>query len=450
MYIQQLIDKLGRENVSQAEHELFRHSRDESPHAPIKPDVVCFPACREDVEAIVEIARLHKIPVTPFGIGTGLEGAAIPVKQGISINFSRMNKVLAFSPEDMTVTVQPGITRVELNDYLKAYGLFFPIDPALDASIGGMVATNASGTTGVRYGAMKNQILDLEVVLADGTVMHTGTKAKKSSSGYLMTNLFVGSEGTLGIFTEVTLKLYGLPELTVMARCTLDSIESCAKASQQILLKGIPILRMELIDKESMMIINQANGYEFPEEHSLFLEFAGAERTVHQEVEIVKSIVHSLGGSHWDVSSDPVEMQELWRARKELSFAFLQEEGIDEVGADVCVPISRLPEMLTYARQLIGDTGLKGGVWGHIGDGNFHTLVLFHPNIEGERELAESTNETLAKRAIEAGGTCTGEHGVGIGKRKYQQLEHGPAFAMMKKMKQLFDPHGILNPGKIF
>ncbi|MFJ5624434.1 FAD-binding oxidoreductase [Peribacillus loiseleuriae] len=450
MYIQQLIDKLGQDQVSQEEHELFRHSRDESPHAPIQPDVVCFPTCREDVEVVLEIARLNNVPITPFGIGTGLEGAAIPIKKGISLNFANMNQILEFSPEDMTVTVQPGITRVELNEFLKEYDLFFPIDPALDASIGGMIATNASGTTGVRYGAMKDQILDLEVVLADGTVVHTGTKAKKSSSGYLLTNLFVGSEGTLGIFTEVTLKLYGLPECTVMARCTLNSIESCAKAAQNILLKGVSILRMEFIDKESMIVINRENGYDFPEEHSLFLEFAGAERIVHQEVDIVHSLLHNLGCNHWEVSSDSVEMQEIWRARKELSFAFQQEEGIDEVGADVCVPISRLPGMLTYARQLINDTGLKGGVWGHIGDGNFHTLVLFHPNIEGQRELAESTNEALAKRAIAVGGTCTGEHGVGIGKRKYQQLEHGQAFDMMKKLKQLFDPQGILNPGKIF
>ncbi|WP_085992278.1 FAD-binding oxidoreductase [Oceanobacillus senegalensis] len=450
MYIEQLKNKLGSEKVSLEEKDLKQHSHDESPHEAIDPDVVCFPENRQDIKTILEIARTYKVPVTPYGIGSGLEGAAIPVHHGISINFNKMNQIIDFSPEDMTVTVQPGITRVQLNQFLKEYGLMFPIDPNIDASIGGMVATNASGTTGLRYGAMKDQILDLEIVLSDGTVIHTGTKAKKSSSGYLFTNLFVGSEGTLGIFTEITMKLYGIPEETVMARCTLDTLEVCAKASQIISLKGIPILRLELMDKESIVEMNRQNDYHFPEKHSLFLEFAGTKNAIIHDVELVKKLLHELGCEDWVVSRDPSEQQEIWRARKELSLAFVQEEGMDEVGADVCVPISRLPELLTYARQLIQETGLRGGVWGHVGDGNFHTLVLFDTRIKGEKELAESTNEALAKRAIEVGGTCTGEHGVGLGKIKYQEIEHGPAVRIMKGIKQLLDPTGILNPGKIF
>jgi len=449
MFIQQLINKLGSDKVNVEDSVLIQHSHDESPHESVKPDVVVFPENRQDIEGILEIARSHEIPVTPYGIGSGLEGASIPIHKGISVNFKNMKQIIDFSPEDLTVTVQPGVTRVELNQYLQEYGLMFPIDPNTDASIGGMVATNASGTTGVRYGAMKDQILDLEVVLVDGTVIHTGTKARKSSSGYLVTNLFVGSEGTLGVFTEVTLKLYGIPEETIMARCTFDTLEMCAKAAQAISLKGIPILRLELIDQESIEEINRQNGYHFPEKHSLFLEFAGNKQIVKQEVEHVNHLLHELGCENWSVSNDPREQQELWRARKELSLGFVQE-GMDEVGADVCVPVSKLSELLIYARKLIQDTGLRGGVWGHVGDGNFHTLVLFDPNVEGERELAESTNEALAKKAIEVGGTCTGEHGVGIGKIKYQEIEHGPAIKVMKGIKQLLDPYGILNTGKLF
>ncbi|WP_163969678.1 FAD-binding oxidoreductase [Oceanobacillus halotolerans] len=450
MYKQQLIEKLGKENVSQSESERYRHSHDESPHEAVEPDVVCFPTSREDVEVILEIARTYNIPVTPFGTGSGLEGQAIPVQKGISINFENMNAIIDFSPEDMTITVQPGVTRMQLNKYTNRHGLMFPIDPGADASIGGMVATNASGTTAVRYGAMKDQLLDVEVVLADGRVIHTGTHAKKSSSGYHLTSLFAGSEGTLGIITEITLKLHGIPEKTIMARCTFDSTENCAIAAQTLLLSGIPMMRMELMDAASIAEVNLQNGYDFPIKHSLFLEFAGTEGAVTEEVALAEELLNDLGCENWTVADNPTEQKEIWKARHDLSLSFVHTSGLDEVGADVCVPISRLPELITYARQLIGESGLKGGIWGHIGDGNFHTIVMFNSKMEGEREKAEYTNEALAKRAIEVGGTCTGEHGVGLGKRKYQEQEHGVALDVMKSIKQLFDPQGILNPGKIF
>lgn len=450
MYIQQLIDRLGKNKVSQNETELFRHSHDESFHKAIEPDVVCFPDCRKDVETILEVAREYKVPITPFGAGSGLEGAAIPIYKGITINFENMNKIVDFSPEDMTITVQPGVTRLQLNKFVNRHGLMFPIDPGADASIGGMVATNASGTTAVRYGSMREQLLDLEVVLVDGTVMHTGTHAKKSSSGYHLTGLIAGSEGTLGIVTEVTLRLHGIPEYTMMARCTFDTPETCAVAAQTILLSGISMMRMELIDKTSIAQINQFSGYDLPIKHSLFLEFAGTRGAVEEEVKLVAELMKDLGCDNWEVASDPTKQKEIWKARHELSYAFQHVKGFQETGADVCVPISRLAELVAYARQLIDESGLKGGIWGHIGDGNFHTLVLFDPKVEGEREKAYYTNEALAIRAIEVGGTCTGEHGVGLGKIQFQELEHGVALEVMKKMKSMLDPEGLLNPGKIF
>ncbi|WP_462412697.1 FAD-binding oxidoreductase [Neobacillus sp. Marseille-QA0830] len=450
MYIQQLIAKLGSAKVSQNETQLFRHSHDESPHAPAEPDAVCFPACREDVEAILEIARKYQVPVTAFGAGSGLEGAAIPVKKGISLNFENMDKVIDFSPEDMLITVQPGMTRMQLNKIVNRHGLMFPIDPGADATIGGMAATNASGTTAVRYGSMRDQLLDLEVVLADGTVIHTGTRAKKSSSGYHLTGLFAGSEGTLGIMTEITLRLHGIPEHTMMATCTFDTLELCGQAAQYMLQSGIPVMRMELIDAASINEINRYNDYHFLVGHSLFIEFAGSKSTVKEEAALAAEILGELGAKNWQAASDPAKQREIWKARHELTYAFMHQSGIDEVGADVCVPLSKVPALVAYARQLIDESGLKGGVWGHIGDGNFHTLIVFHPNAAGEREKAEQINDTLALRAIEEGGTCTGEHGVGLGKIKFQMAEHGASLAVMKNIKQLLDPMEILNPGKIF
>ncbi|GAB3056498.1 FAD-binding oxidoreductase [Virgibacillus ainsalahensis] len=450
MYIKKLIDKLGKQKVSQSESELFRHSHDESPHQAVTPDVVCFPESREDVQTILEVAASHHVPVTAFGAGSGLEGQAIPVQKGITMNFEKMHRILNFSPEDMTITVQPGVTRMQLNQFVNRHGLMFPIDPGADASIGGMVATNASGTTAVRYGSMRDQLLDLEIVLADGTVMHTGTHAKKSSSGYHLTGLFAGSEGTLGIITEITLKLHGIPEHTMVARCTFESAENCAEAAQTILLSGTAVMRMELIDAKSISHVNRHSGLDFPVKHSLFLEFAGAKGSVEEEVRLTAAFMHDLDCANWEVASDPTEQKAIWKARHELSYAFQHIKGMNEVGADVCVPISRLPELVGYARQLMDESGLEGAIWGHVGDGNFHTSVMFDPKIEGEREKANGVNDALATLAIKVGGTCTGEHGVGLGKIKFQEAEHGAALNIMKMTKNMYDPEGILNPGKIF
>ncbi|MFJ8066331.1 FAD-binding oxidoreductase [Psychrobacillus sp. NPDC096426] len=450
MFIDRLKDRLGNEKVSQNENELFRHSHDESFHKPVEPDVVCFPTGREDIETIMEVARENSVPITPFGAGSGLEGQAIPIKKGISINFENMNNVVNFSPEDLMITVQPGITRLQLNKFVNRHGLMFPIDPGADATIGGMVATNASGTTAVRYGSMRDQLLDLEVVLANGTVIHTGSLAKKSSSGYHLNGLFAGSEGTLGIITEITLRLHGIPEHTIAARCTFHTPKACAEAAKIILQSGIPVMRMELVDADSISQVNAYGGYNLPVAHSLFFEFAGTMTSVEEEARLVEQLMRELGCENWDVTSRSKERLELWKARHELAYAYQHVKGMANTGADVCVPISKLPELIVYARELIDESGLTGGVLGHVGDGNFHTIVLYDPNVEGELEKAEYTNEALAIRAIEVGGTCTGEHGVGLGKRKFQEREHGEALFIMKQMKQMLDPKGLLNPGKIF
>nr|WP_249365723.1 FAD-linked oxidase C-terminal domain-containing protein [Cytobacillus citreus] len=429
---------------------MFRHSHDESFHKAVEPDVVCFPESRKDVEMIMDVAREYKVPVTPFGAGSGLEGQAIPVKKGISINFEKMNNVVNFLPEDLMITVQPGMTRLQLNKLVNRHGLMFPIDPGADATIGGMVATNASGTTAVRYGSTRDQLLDLEVVLANGTVIHSGSHAKKSSSGYHLTGLFAGSEGTLGIITEITLRLHGIPEHTVAARCTFDTPEACAEAAKTVLLSGIPVMRMELVDAESISQVNAYGGYHFPIRHSLFFEFAGTRTAALEEVKIVEQLMCELGCGNWEVAGGSKERMELWKARHEMAYAYRHIKGMANTGADVCVPISRLPELVVYARKLIDESGLTGGVLGHVGDGNFHTIVLYDPNVAGEIEKAEYTNEALALRAIEVGGTCTGEHGVGLGKMKFQEIEHGEATIIMKQVKKMFDPEGLLNPGKIF
>lgn len=450
MMIDQLIQKLGKEKISTSASELYRHSRDESSHSPVTPDVICFPETKEDVQQIVRFANQLRIPVIPFGAGSGLEGQVIPVCGGITVNTERMNKVQHFSPEDMTITVQPGMTRKGLNKVVQKHGLQFPIDPGADASIGGMTATNASGTTAVRFGSMREQILDLEVVLADGRVIHTGSHAKKSSSGYHLSGLFTGSEGTLGIITEITLKLHGIPEHTVAARCTFPTLEQCAEAAYTVLLHDVPVERMELVDAASIRQVNAYGDYTYPENHSLFFEFAGTKSAADIQMETVATLMQDLDCSHWETATETKDINHLWRARHEMSLAFRHQKEKSFFGTDICVPFSQLPEMIALARELLETSGLSGGILGHVGDGNFHTLILFDKEDEAETRAADYVNETLVNRAIELHGTCTGEHGVGLGKRQYQSKEHGEALNVMKSMKELLDPYHILNPGKIF
>lgn len=449
-WIKVLSSRLSADQLSTSEGERFRHSHDESDHSPVEPELVCFPENTRDVGVILEIARDYKIPVTAFGAGSGLEGQSIPVKGGISLNFERMNQVLLFAPEDLLITVQPGITRLALNERINRHGLQFPIDPGADASIGGMAATNASGTTAVRYGVMRDQILDMEVVLADGSVIHTGTKAKKSSSGYSVGGLFTGSEGTLGIITEITLKLHAIPEHTIAASCTFDTPRECAEAANSVLLSGIPIQRMEFVDAPSIRKVNEYGGYTLPEKHSLFFEFAGLTQSAIEDARLAEELLVDQGAQNWHVAAGAQERAAIWKARHEMAYAYRHQPGSAVTGGDVCVPISKLPELLDHARILIEASGLEGGLLGHIGDGNFHSLIVYDPNSAVQKEIAFGINDQLAFRAIELGGTCTGEHGVGLGKRKFQEAEHGSALVLFKNIKQLLDPDNILNPGKIF
>lgn len=441
---------LGEGKVSQSESDIYRHSRDESSHPWVEPEFVIFPENVVDIQKTLLLANEKNISVTPFGAGSGLEGQSIPINKGISMNFDKMSRILEFSPEDLMITVEPGITRLQLNEYINRQGLYFPIDPGADATIGGMVATNASGTTAVRYGSMRDQVLDLEVVLTNGTVIHTGSKAKKSSSGYHLNGIFTGSEGTLGVITKITLKLHGIPEQVMAARCTFQTPRECAEAAQAVLMSGIQVMRMELVDAESIKQVNEYGKYSFPEAHSLFFEFAGTQSITEEEATVVEELMRDLGCNNWERAVTSKERSDLWKARHEMAYAYKHIKGKVSTGSDSCVPISKLAEMVVFGRELLEQSGLIGGVFGHVGDGNFHTLVMFDPKIPMEVEKAEYTNTQIAQKAIELGGTCTGEHGVGLGKKKYQLAEHGDAVEVMKSVKTLFDPNGILNPGKMF
>ncbi|HWO97106.1 MAG TPA: FAD-linked oxidase C-terminal domain-containing protein [Bacillus sp. (in: firmicutes)] len=448
--VNDLISLLGKEHVSINETILLQHSKDESHHEPVLPDVVVFPTCKEDVQAIVKYANEQNIPVVPFGIGSSLEGHSIPIHKGISIDFQHMNTIVDIRPKDLIVKVQPGVTRIQLNQELKKHGLFFPVDPGADATIGGMAATNASGTTAVRYGVMRDQVLDLEVVLADGRIIHTGSLAKKSSSGYHLNGLFVGSEGTLGIFTEITLKLHGIPESIMAARACFPDVTSCVQGAVSILTAGIPIARMELVDARSIAQVNAYSGTDYPVRPSLFLEFHGNESGNEEDAQFVRELLKEHGCSEFVFEFDSNRRALLWKARHELSFAFRHSNPkLQTMGTDVCVPISTLPDIVDYTRERIDYYGLDGAVLGHIGDGNFHTLVMYDPENAEHLDQIDKLNEEIVKYAFQLGGTCTGEHGVGIGKMKYQQEEHGEALQLMINMKQMLDPNNILNPGKL-
>ncbi|WP_394137747.1 FAD-binding oxidoreductase [Cytobacillus oceanisediminis] len=445
-----LLKILGKEKVSKSETQLYNHSKDESYHPHTEPDVVVFPSCTKDVQLVVQYAHKHAIPLVPYGAGSGLEGQAIPINKGISINFEKMNRIVSFRPEDMMVTVQPGITRLQLNEQLNRHGLFFPVDPGADATIGGMAATNASGTAAVRYGTMRDQVLKLEIVLPDGRLIQSGSLAKKSSSGYHLNGMFVGSEGTLGIFTEITLKLSGIPEHILAARCSFPDIRACASAAESILMAGIPVARMELVDQVSMIKVNEYSNTSYPAAHSLFFEFHGNQSGVEEDSKLVEMIVVEAGSKDWVVEAKSKERAMLWKARHYLAYAFRhQNPSLKAGGTDVCVPISKLAELIVFAREIIDQEGIEGGVLGHIGDGNFHTIFLYDPENSVQMKAIEKIDEQIVRLSLSYGGTCTGEHGVGLGKIKYQQEEHGEALELMYGIKQLIDPKKIMNPGKV-
>lgn len=430
---------------------LQQHSKDESHHAPVLPDVVVYPSSTHEVVSIMKYANEHCIPVVPFGVGSSLEGHCIPLKGGISLDFSQMNQIIEIRPQDFLVRVQPGVTRNQLNQALKKHGLFFPVDPGADATIGGMTATNASGTTSVRYGIMRSQVRDLEVVLADGTVIHTGGLSAKSSSGYHLTGLFVGSEGTLGSFTEITLRVYGIPETIIAGRAVFPTVKAAVDGAVSLLSAGLAIARVELVDSASIKQVNLHSETDYPEQPTLFFEFHGNEAALAQDVAFAQELLKENECASFLVETDSKKRAKLWEARHNLAYAFKHGfPGKDMMLTDVCLPLSELSEAVVYARETIDNSGLAGGVLGHVGDGNFHTTLMYSKRDSHEVRLAEEVNGKIVEYALKKGGTCTGEHGIGIGKKKYLQMEHPDTLPFMKAIKQQFDPNGILNPGKLF
>ncbi|MBS4192799.1 FAD-binding protein [Bacillus sp. FJAT-49705] len=441
---------LSDQQVSVNETILEQHSKDESYHAASTPDVVVFPISSKQVSAVMKIATEYEVPVIPFGVGSSLEGHVIPYDHGITIDFSQMNKVLEVRAEDFLVRVQPGVTRSQLNKELKKHGLFFSVDPGADATLGGMAATNASGTTSVKYGVMRDQVRDLEVVLADGTVIHTGNLAAKSSSGYHLNSLFVGSEGTLGCFTELTLRVYGIPEFIMAARASFSTVDDAVGAVVAILQAGIPIARVELVDEPSMKQVNLHSDTSYKEQPTLFLEFHGNEAGLKQDVDFMREIVAEFQCEEIEFETDNAARVQLWEARHNLAYAYVHGYlGKKLMVTDVCVPMSELAGAIRYAREELDALALIGGIVGHVGDGNFHVLLMIDMNDEEEKKKADELNEKIVMYAIERGGTCTGEHGVGVGKQKYQEKEHGKALLVMEKIKQALDPLTLLNPNKI-
>ncbi len=429
-----------------------QHGRDESSFTVPPPAAVVFAHSSAEVSQVLSLCHEHSVPVIPYGAGSSLEGHLLAVQGGISLDVSRMNQVLSLNADDLTVTVQPGVSRKQLNEEIKHSGLFFPIDPGADASIGGMCATRASGTNAVRYGTMRENVLALEVVTASGQILRTGTRARKSSAGYDLTRLMVGSEGTLGVITEVTLRVYPLPEAISAAVCSFPSIEAAVRTTIEIIQMGIPIARVEFIDAATVAMFNQHSKLTLREEPMLLMEFHGSPAGVKEQAELVQEIAQGRGGEAFEWAASPEERTRLWTARHNAYFAAIQSRpGCRAIATDVCVPISRLADCLLESVAEAQASGLLYLLLGHVGDGNFHFGYLIDPDSADERATAEQLNEKLVRRALSMDGTCSGEHGVGMHKIGFLQSEAGDAaIDMMRAIKRTLDPRNILNPGKIF
>ena len=427
-----------------------QHGRDESYHAAQPPDVVVFAASTEEVSDIVKVCARRRVPVIPFGTGTSLEGHVAALKGGVCIDLAQMNEVLAVNVEDMDCTVQAGVTRKQLGEHLRDTGLFFAVDPGADASIGGMAATRASGTNAVRYGTMRETVLALTVVLADGRVIRTSRRARKSSAGYDLTRLFVGSEGTLGVITEVTLRLHGVPEAISAAVCAFPDLAAAVNATITTIQAGVPVARIELLDDKQMEAINKFSKLDYPEAPTLFFEFHGTEAGVVEQVETVEAVTGEFGGSDFRWATKTEDRARLWQARHDAYYAAIAlRPGARGYATDVCVPISRLAECILETKKDIDDSGLLAPIVGHVGDGNFHLVMVLDPDDADEMARAKALNERLVMRGLAMDGTCTGEHGVGYGKIDFLVAEHGEAVSVMRTLKTALDPLGIMNPGKI-
>ena len=420
-------------------------------HAPRPPDAVVLPESREEVVDVLRFANERGIPVVPFGEGSSLEAHTIPARGGISLDLGRMDAVVEVRPDDFVARVQPGVTHERLNAELKEHGLFFPVDPGWDASLGGMAGTNASGTNAVRYGVMRDQVLDLEVVLADGTIMRTGGLAMKSSAGYHLTGLFVGSEGTLGVFTELTLRLYPVPEKVIAARAVFPGIEEAGRAAVAMIRSGMQIGRVELVDARTIDAVNAYKGTDYAIAPTLFLEFSGSEAGVESDVATARAISSAQGCEGFEFEADEAARERLWEARHEAGLAITRlNPDKKPMTTDVCVPISDLPDALGHARETVAEHGFDGAILGHVGDGNYHAVFPVDVEDEGEMRRAEEVSGRIVRYALQRGGTCTGEHGIGSGKTGYLREEHGDSLPFMRGIKRQADPNGIMNPGKIF
>jgi len=430
---------------------LEAHSHDEAYSAPAMPDAVAFPNSTEEVSALVKICAKHKCPIVPFGIGTSLEGHVVPLKGGISVDTSHMNKVLEIHESDMDAVVEPGVSRKQLNEALRGTGLMFTVDPGADATIGGMTATRASGTNTVRYGTMRENVMALEVVLPDGQIIETGTRARKSSAGYDLTRLFVGSEGTLGIITKITVKLFGQPEHIAAATCSFDTIEGAVDTVIMAIQAGIPMARAELLDALQISGMNLYNpDMNLPEKPHLFLEFHGTESSVAEQVALFKEIGGEFHISDFQWASQTEDRNRLWAARHNAYYAAKAlRPGAIGLATDICVPISDLSACIAYTKDLVAETGLIAPIVGHVGDGNFHLQIMIDQTNAAELSAAKALASKINEAALKFGGTVSGEHGVGTGKMKYMEAEHGAAYHLMGTLKQSIDPDNIMNPGKM-
>ena len=447
--IDELKSVLG-ERVSLSKSDLDIHGQSETYFPLTPPDAVVYPETTEEVQRIILICGEHGVPLIPWGTGTSLEGHSLAIQGGITVDFSRMNKVLRVDPEDMTCVIEPGVTREALNEELRATGLFFPVDPGANASIGGMVGTRASGTTAVRYGTMRDNVRALKVVLADGRIIETGTAARKSSAGYDLTALFVGSEGTLGMVTEITLKLSGIPEAISSAVCGFDRTEDAVNAVIATIQMGIPMARIEFVDADTVVAVNAWANMEIPPTPHLLVEFHGSDSSVAEDAARFGEVAEEFGAKGFEWSTNTEDRNRLWKMRHEAYWAILAtRKGAKAVVTDMCVPISKLAEAIDTTRTDIASSGLSGPILGHVGDGNFHAILMVDPDDGADVTAAQALSGRMVARALDLGGTATGEHGVGMGKLSYMEAEHGLGWDVMGDIKKALDPGNIMNPGKL-
>ncbi|CAN8003910.1 unnamed protein product [Ixodes pacificus] len=454
--VKQLEEILGSKNVSSTDAIREQHSRDEGPHPAAAPDVVVFPKNVEQVSKVARLCYQKDVPMMPFGSGSGLEGGVQASRGGVCINLSQMDQLVELHASDFDVVVEPGLTWRNLNGQIRDTGLWFPVDPGADASLGGMCATSASGTNAVRYGTMRENVLNLEVVLPDGTIVYTtgkGRRSRKTSAGYNTTNLFVGSEGTLGIITQATLRLHSAPQVTVAAVCPFPTVNAAIEAVVQVLQCSVPVARIEFLDEMTIRACNRYSKTDFVESPTLFLEFHGAsEEAVREQVETVIELAEGNGGTDFRWAKEPEERSRLWKARHAIFYATCaMRPNTRCYVTDVCVPISKLPELVALAKADIAEKGILATVVGHVGDGNFHTMMLFDPKDPADVKKVTDVAHQLAERALQLGGTSTGEHGVGVGKQKLLVEELGEdGVALLRRLKNAIDPKNLMNPGKMF